>query len=75
MFARPVDWKKLGLNDYPEIVKNPMDITTLQKNLNASLYPNISQLLQDANLIFENCRLYNGQADDGYYINAADTSE
>lgn len=25
-FRRPVDWKALGLTDYPAIVKRPMDL-------------------------------------------------
>jgi hypothetical protein len=29
-FLVPVDWRALGIETYPEIVKNPMDIGTLQ---------------------------------------------
>ena len=29
VFREPVDWKGLGLNDYPEIVKKPMDLGIL----------------------------------------------
>jgi bromodomain-containing factor 1 len=29
-FNEPVDWEGLGLLDYPEIVKNPMDLATIQ---------------------------------------------
>lgn len=29
-FVSPVDWRALGIETYPEIVKNPMDIGTLQ---------------------------------------------
>lgn len=28
-FRDPVDWKQLGLVDYPSIVKHPMDLGTL----------------------------------------------
>lgn len=28
-FLKPVEWKKLGLDDYPEIVKQPMDLQTI----------------------------------------------
>lgn len=35
-FLAPVDWRALGIETYPEIVKNPMDIGTLQvSNLNS----------------------------------------
>jgi hypothetical protein len=29
-FVAPVDWRALGIETYPEIVKTPMDIGTLQ---------------------------------------------
>ena len=29
-FIAPVDWRALGIETYPEIVKTPMDIGTLQ---------------------------------------------
>jgi hypothetical protein len=33
-FRQPVDYKALQLFDYPEIVKNPMDLSTIKKRLN-----------------------------------------
>lgn len=33
VFREPVDWKGLGLTDYPDIVKNPMDLGTVKKNI------------------------------------------
>ena len=32
-FYKPVDWKALNLPDYPQIVKNPMDLSTIEKKL------------------------------------------
>lgn len=32
-FRHPVDWKVMGLLDYPEIVKNPMDLSTVNRKL------------------------------------------
>ena len=29
-FAKPVDWKKMGLHDYPRLIKQPMDLGTVQ---------------------------------------------
>ena len=37
-FRDPVPWKELGLNDYPEIIKKPMDLRTCRKNLIKSKY-------------------------------------
>lgn len=32
-FIEPVDWKALDLQDYPKIVKKPMDISTIREKL------------------------------------------
>jgi len=33
-FREPVDWKNLGLLDYPSIVKHPMDLGTIRVQIN-----------------------------------------
>lgn len=33
IFLLPVDWRALGLETYPTIVKNPMDLSTLQVSI------------------------------------------
>lgn len=33
LFAQPVDWKTMGLWDYPKIVANPMDLQTVEAYL------------------------------------------
>jgi hypothetical protein len=37
-FLTPVDYKALGLEDYPLIIKNPMDLGTVGKKLKAGVY-------------------------------------
>jgi hypothetical protein len=39
-FRDPVPWKELGLNDYPEIIKKPMDLRTCRKNMVKGKYKN-----------------------------------
>ena len=58
-FLDPVDYEALGLHDYPTIVKRPMDLGTCKKNLLNGKYKIFQELIDDLNLIWENCRLYN----------------
>jgi hypothetical protein len=37
-FRQPVDWRALGLTDYPIIIKNPMDLGTVKKKLMTGKY-------------------------------------
>ncbi|MEE4248211.1 MAG: hypothetical protein V2I33_22710 [Kangiellaceae bacterium] len=34
-FHFPVDWEALGLEDYPIIVKSPMDLSTIKRKIKA----------------------------------------
>ncbi|OMJ76137.1 hypothetical protein SteCoe_24541 [Stentor coeruleus] len=58
-FLEPVDYKTLGLFDYPRIIKHPMDLSTCKKKLKKGKYNNIEKLLKDISQIWENCRIYN----------------
>jgi Bromodomain len=43
-FREPVDWKSLGLYDYPQIIKHPMDLGTVKKKLKAKSYTNVADV-------------------------------
>eukprot|EP00742_Colponemidia_sp_Colp-10_P008132 GILJ01008779.1.p1 GENE.GILJ01008779.1~~GILJ01008779.1.p1 ORF type:complete len:750 (-),score=130.32 GILJ01008779.1:187-2436(-) len=58
-FMTPVDWKGLSLDDYPKIVKRPMDFGTIKRNLEDNRYMDPSQFLADSKLVFQNCIEYN----------------
>jgi len=58
-FLKPVDYKTLGLDDYPLIVKKPMDLSSVKKKLKQNKYSSIGDVLTDLGLIWENCRAYN----------------
>ncbi|KAF8441598.1 Bromodomain-containing protein [Boletus edulis BED1] len=45
--------------DYYEVVKRPMDLSTVEHRFNTNQYPNLKTFLDDAQLIFDNCRMYN----------------
>ncbi len=58
-FLKPVDYKNLGLIDYPQIIKKPMDISTIRKKIKQDKYSTIEEVIEDLNLIWDNCRAYN----------------
>lgn len=60
-FKEPVDWKKLQLPDYPQIVKHPMDLGTIEKCLNDGVYINPDDFVSDVRLVFRNSYLFNPQ--------------
>jgi hypothetical protein len=58
-FRAPVDWKTMGLIDYPQIVKNPMDLGTIKANLESGKYKTKEEVAADIRLVWTNCMLYN----------------
>ena len=58
-FKEPVDYEDLGLNDYPKVVKRPMDLATIRKKLQTSKYHSLRSFHSDLKLIWANCRAYN----------------
>jgi len=60
-FRQPVDIDGLGLHDYREIIKIPMDLGTAKKNLKANKYKFVEEVVVDVNLVWENCKTYNAQ--------------
>ena len=58
-FRAPVDYEAFGLTDYPLIVKRMMDLGTLQSNLQSGRYSTLKDCLDDLQLIWDNCKLYN----------------
>ena len=58
-FREPVDYVALGLLDYPMVVKRPMDLGTVRRNLGNNSYETVEGCLADIQLIWDNCKLYN----------------
>lgn len=65
-FLEPVNWKKLGLDDYPNIVRNPMDLKTVGRKVKANFYSKAEHFWADIDLIWHNCQLYNHESSDVY---------
>lgn len=47
--------------DYYNVIKEPMDLTTMESKLEADQYTTPEDLIKDAELIFNNCRKYNSE--------------
>ena len=59
VFNVPVDPVELGLPDYFDIIKKPMDLGTIHKKLDAGAYHDIETFQADTNLTFDNAMTYN----------------
>lgn len=64
IFLFPVDPVRQGIPDYPQIVKNPMDLGTVKRKLDEKKYVGPEDFCADMRLIFSNCALYNGSQSD-----------
>ena len=49
----------MGLLDYPQIVKNPMDLATCKEKLLSGKYSTYEEVFNEIQLIWDNCKLYN----------------
>ncbi|CAO3572679.1 unnamed protein product [Mortierella alpina] len=59
-FLHPVDVE--AVTDYYSYIKDPMDLSTLESNVDADVYENLDDFARDCRKIFDNCRLYNGES-------------
>lgn len=59
VFNTPVDPVELGLPDYFEVIKKPMDLGTIRKKLENSVYQRIEEFRKQVCLTFDNAMLYN----------------
>ncbi|GAV07802.1 hypothetical protein RvY_17599 [Ramazzottius varieornatus] len=58
-FYKPVDAEALGLHDYHRIIKKPMDLSTIKRNLTKFRYQTPEECAADIRLMFSNCYRYN----------------
>ncbi|XP_028310679.1 bromodomain-containing protein 4 isoform X2 [Gouania willdenowi] len=58
-FYKPVDVDTLGLHDYHEIIKHPMDLSTIKAKLDNRQYREPQEFAADVRLMFSNCYKYN----------------
>uniref|UniRef100_A0A3B3X6H5 Bromodomain containing 4 n=1 Tax=Poecilia mexicana TaxID=48701 RepID=A0A3B3X6H5_9TELE len=58
-FYKPVDVDALGLHDYHDIIKHPMDLSTIKVKLETKQYRDPQEFAADVRLMFSNCYKYN----------------
>uniref|UniRef100_W5MBS5 Bromodomain testis associated n=1 Tax=Lepisosteus oculatus TaxID=7918 RepID=W5MBS5_LEPOC len=58
-FYKPVDTETLGLHDYHDIIKHPMDLGTIKKKMDDRVYKDAQEFASDFRLMFLNCYKYN----------------
>ncbi|XP_062868155.1 bromodomain-containing protein 3a [Trichomycterus rosablanca] len=58
-FYKPVDAEALELHDYHDIIKHPMDLSTVKKKMDNREYPDAQSFASDVRLMFSNCYKYN----------------
>ena len=60
-FAKPVDAVAEGIPTYHTVIKRPMDLRTLRKNLRQEIYGTVDEFESDFHLMAENTILLNGR--------------
>jgi len=73
-FLEPVDWEFYGLTDYPEIIKNPMDLGTVQDKVESGKCTTMDAFANDVRLVWKNAMRYN-RPDSDIYITAEKLSK
>lgn len=67
-FRVPVDWKGMGLFDYPTLIKKPMDLGTVKRNINGRKYKSIPEAAEEIRLVWTNCMTYNQDGSDFFLL-------
>ncbi|KAM8869662.1 ATPase family AAA domain-containing protein 2 [Spinachia spinachia] len=60
-FTKPVDLEEVP--DYGEVIKKPMDLSTVLTNIDLHKYGTVKEFLQDVDLIWQNALEYNPDRD------------
>lgn len=74
IFNIPVDYVGLGIPDYPYIIKNPMDLGTIESKIRGNQYRTLKNYSADFRLVLDNARIYN-TPDSSVYMSAVSLSE
>lgn len=61
-FLQPVDIIKLNIPFYYNYIPRPMDLSTIERKINVNAYEEPNQIVDDFNLMVDNCRKFNGES-------------
>jgi hypothetical protein len=61
IFKYPVDPIENNVPNYYEVIKKPMDFSTIKKKIRRRQYTNFKEFCFDVDLIFDNCFKFNGE--------------
>ncbi|XP_016468598.2 transcription factor GTE4 [Nicotiana tabacum] len=64
VFNEPVNVEALGLHDYHDIIKHPMDLGTIKNRLSQNWYKSPKEFAEDIRLVFSNAMTYNPKGQD-----------
>lgn len=67
-FRDAVDWKALGLFDYPRVISKPMDLGLVRRNVDENRYKSVFDAAEDVRLIWKNCMTYNPPGTEFYSL-------
>ncbi|CAB1438369.1 unnamed protein product [Pleuronectes platessa] len=67
-FYTPVDAVALGLRDYHDVIKQPMDLNTIRKKMDQREYATVKEFAGDVRLMFSNCYKYNPPTHEVVYM-------
>jgi bromodomain-containing factor 1 len=60
-FKEPVNPEALGIPTYPDLVKNPMDLSTMETKLKEGQYTVVREFMEDLDQIVTNSVIFNGK--------------
>ena len=67
-FLVPVDPDALGIPQYRDIIKNPMDLSTMRKKIDVGQYKDGDEFEADVRLMFRNCYTFNAPGSEVYNL-------
>ena len=56
-----MDPVRLGIPDYFDIIKEPIDFGTIKQRINHNYYDHMKDIIDDIVRCFDNCLLFNGE--------------